>query len=224
MREIFGRLCPQRHELKNSLALVKGATYILSKTDQNPTDLAEINTISEAADEAEEVINTLLDYSKGELGGRELIHVGTIIRQILLLSKKETIQKNIKIRLNIDNKCYVDSTSREALKVIMQNIIINAIQAVDDDGTIVITCKKNDYYAFISIKDDGPAITKEVMERIFEPFYTTKEDGNGVGLWISKRIANSLGGNIIVAVDEDDMTEFDITLPINSDIEGKAEQ
>ena len=201
------------HELKNSLALVKGATYILQKTDTNEDNLKEIVTISKAADDAQDVIDTLLDYSKGETNGREMIHIGTLIKQILLLSKKEIISKNILTELSLDNNCYVRSTSREALKVILQNIIINAVQAVDEDGIIEIKCCKKDDKALISIRDNGPAIPDDVKANLFEPFYSTKENGNGIGLWISKRITDSLGGKLDVKEDDDHWTEFDIELP-----------
>ena len=108
------------HELKNILAVIKGAAYILNITNENGKE--EINTIQKAVDEAENVIRTLLDYSGRDRNGSEMIHIGTVINQILLLSKKEIIRKGITVKKNIDNECYVNSTSREAIKVILQNI------------------------------------------------------------------------------------------------------
>lgn len=201
------------HELKNSLALIKGATYIIKLENSDQTNLKEAETISKAADEAENVIDTLLDYSRGEDSSHELIHIGTLIKQILLLSKKSMIIKNISTSLDIDDECYVDASSREALKVVLQNIIINAIQAVDDDGKIIVTSKRSADVVLISIKDDGPAIGEDIREKVFEPFFTTKESGNGIGLWISKRLVDSLGGTLTVSVDENSLTTFEIVLP-----------
>ena len=94
------------HELKNSLALIKGATYIIKLENSDQTNLKEAETISKAADEAENVIDTLLDYSRGEDSSHELIHIGTLIKQILLLSKKSMIIKNISTSLE-DRKSVV---------------------------------------------------------------------------------------------------------------------
>ena len=132
------------HELKNVLALIKGAAYILDLLDEKKTGAKEIATIMKAVEEAENVITTLLDFSRRDSSGSEMIHIGTLVNQILLLSKKETIGKNIDVRLDVDVSCYIYSSGREALKVILQNIIINAIQAVSCDGWIEISCHEID--------------------------------------------------------------------------------
>ena len=67
----------------------------------------------------------------------------------------------------------------------------------------------------MSIKDDGKGIPAELREKIFEPFVTTKADGNGVGLWITKRLVDSLGGSIKIADPENGGTEFVVSIPMN---------
>ena len=66
------------------------------------------------------------------------------------------------------------------------------------------------------MKDDGEPIPADLREKIFEPFYTTKEDGNGIGLWITRRLTDSLGGTVTATTDENSVTEFDIILPVNT--------
>lgn len=206
------------HELKNVLALIKGAVYILDILDEQKKGHKEISTIMKAVEEAENVITTLLDFSKRDSRGGEMIHIGTLVNQILLLSKKEIISKNIKVELDVDDGCYIYSSGREALKVILQNIIINAIQAVSYDGRIAITCQKIENSAVMRIRDDGGGIRIEPRERIFEPFMTTKEMGTGIGLWITKRLVDSLEGKIIVAEPMNGETEFVISIPMNRSV------
>lgn len=201
------------HELKNILAVIKGAAYILNITNENGKE--EINTIQKAVDEAENVIRTLLDYSGRDRNGSEMIHIGTVINQILLLSKKEIIRKGITVKKNIDNECYVNSTSREAIKVILQNIILNAIQAVNFDGRIDISCLQNNEEVTIKIKDNGGGIKIHPKEKIFDPFISTKEDGNGIGLWITKKLMTSLNGEIIIDEPNKGETEFTLCIPTN---------
>ncbi len=200
------------HELKNILALIKGAAYILAITE---SESDEVQTIQRAVDEAENVITTLLDFSRYDKNGSELIHIGTLINQILLLSKKEIIKRGIAIERDLDDACYVNSAGREAIKVILQNIILNAIQAVDADGHIQITCSMEEGSAVVRIRDDGRGIPIELREKIFEPFVTTRSDGNGVGLWITKRLVDSLGGSIKTAEPESGGTEFVVSIPMN---------
>ena len=201
------------HELKNILAVIKGAAYILNITNENGKE--EINTIQKAVDEAENVIRTLLDYSGRDRNGSEMIHIGMVINQILLLSKKEIIRKGITVKKNIDNECYVNSTSREAIKVILQNIILNAIQAVNFDGRIDISCLQNNEEVIVKIKDNGGGIKIHPKEKIFDPFISTKEDGNGIGLWITKKLMTSLNGEIIIDEPNKGETEFTLCIPTN---------
>ena len=199
------------HELKNILALIKGAAYILEITEVDSKN--EVNTIKRAVDEAENVITTLLDFSSRDKNGSEIINIGTLINQILLLSNKETIGKGITIFKDIDDECYVQSNSREAIKVILQNIIINAIQAVGTEGIIEIKCFKSAKNIIVCIKDNGPGMDEETRKRIFDPFFTTKDEGNGIGLWITKRLINSLEGEIELITPKEGGTEFKLIIP-----------
>lgn len=200
------------HELKNILALIKGAAYILDMTCTSGKE--EIHRIQKAADEAENVIRTLLDFSGRDRSGSEMIHIGTVINQILLLSKKEIIRKGIHVSKKIDGECYVNSNNREAIKVILQNIILNAIQAVDFDGRIEICCCQEKGNVIVHIKDNGSGIKIEPKEKIFEPFMSTKKDGNGIGLWITKRLMDTLSGEISIA-ERNGETEFTLSIPSN---------
>ena len=200
------------HELKNILARIKGAAYILKLTEAKESE--EIFAIQKGVDEAEDVISTLLDFSKRDKDGSEMIHLGTLVNQILLLSKKEIIGKGIVIKKEIDKEFYVNSNGREAIKVILQNIIINAIQAVHCEGEIVIECCRKADNAFIRIKDNGDGIKVIPKEKVFEPFLTTKEKGTGIGLWITKRLVDTLEGEIILREPKDGGTEFIVLIPV----------
>ncbi len=64
------------------------------------------------------------------------------------------------------------------------------------------------------VKNSGEPIPSELREKIFDPFYTTKADGNGIGLWITRRLTDALGGSVMVLEDDQNMTEFEIVLPV----------
>lgn len=211
------------HELKNILARIKGAVYILSMANQTEENREELEIISRAMEEAQNVITTLLDFS-GKSGGKgDVASVGTVINQILLLSKKELITKNVDVELHLDERCYIQAGGKEALKVILQNTIINAIQAVDYDGRIEISCRQEESGVEIRVKDNGGGIQVTPKERIFEPFLSTKEDGNGIGLWITRRLVHTLSGEIRIAGGREDETEFIITLPVRGEDDAKDE-
>ena len=200
------------HEMKNILARIGGAAYLLKFTDAGESEEAE--TIQKAVNEAENLIDTLLDFSARDKNGSEMIHLGTLINQILLLSKKEIIGKDIAVSKEIDGACYINSNGREAVKVILQNIISNAIQAAGSGGRIAIICRQEADCAVVRIRDSGSGIQVTPKEKIFEPFLTTKENGNGIGLWITKRLVDTLEGTITVKEPEDGGAEFIVSVPV----------
>ncbi len=202
------------HELKNIMARINGAAYILSLNNQSSASLKEVQTIQKSIEEAENVIVTLLDFSKKEPDGKEIIHIETMINQIILLSKKEIIEKSIQVTTTIESELYWISGYKEALKVIIQNLISNAIQAIDTEGEIVIESFEEVDYIIIKIKDDGAGISIEPKEDIFKAFVTTKKSGTGIGLWIVKKLIDSMNGKIEVNERLENGSEFIIYLPI----------
>ena len=88
------------------------------------------------------------------------------------------------------------------MKVILQNIILNAIQAVSCDGVLTISCGNEGGSVIIKIRDNGGGIKIKPKERIFEPFLSTKDNGTGIGLWITKRLVDSMNGTIRITEDE----------------------
>jgi len=96
------------------------------------------------------------------------------------------------------------------------NILSNAIDAIDDEGEIIIKTKKREGNIEISIKDNGSGLNEEVKTKIFDPFFTTKDvgKGTGLGLWISYGIIEKHGGTIEVESQEGKGSEFVIELPI----------
>ena len=200
------------HEMKNILARIGGAAYLLKFTAAGKSEEAE--TIQKAVNEAEDLIAALLDFSARDKNGSEMIHLGTLINQILLLFKKEIIGKDIVVSKEIDGECYINSNGREAVKVILQNIISNAIQAAGSGGKIKIICRQEGDRAVVRIRDSGPGICVAPKEKIFEPFLTTKENGNGIGLWITKRLVDTLEGTIIVEEPEGGGAEFSVFIPV----------
>src|SRR5690606_17397981 len=99
---------------------------------------------------------------------------------------KDKIRKDINIKLNCDNgqPVYCDS---EYIRLCIMNLLMNAVQAIEDSGEIAISCGKDNGFSFISVGDTGAGISDEDKAKVFEPYYSTKKFGIGLGLAISKR-------------------------------------
>lgn len=207
------------HELKTPLAVVRGAAYLIDVYTGNSNDpriKEAITTISAVVEGAEKTIYNLLDFSSPGRESAERIDITKLINQILLLSNKERIHKNIitKICLNPDPLYYFGQL--EHLKTILQNVISNAINAISEDGVITISAeysKKNELK--ISVEDNGCGIPEEILDNLFKPFITSDKSGKGtgLGLWITKMMVDRMGGTITIESTPMIGTEITIRFP-----------
>jgi len=201
------------HDLRNPLTGIKGATYYLktklySKVDEKTREMLEL--IEADIEYANKIITDLLEYSREVHLELTETNPKTIITETLHLIKAP---KNIQIinRTRREPKIKIDI---EKMARVFHNLVINAIDAMPNGGKLTITSRKtNDAVKFI-FKDTGIGMTKETMEKIFTPFFTTKAKGMGLGLPICKRIIEAHGGKITVESAVGEGTTFTLTLPI----------
>jgi signal transduction histidine kinase len=99
------------------------------------------------------------------------------------------------------------------LKQLLLNLIINGIQAMPSGGTLTVTAGADNNVVRIAVSDSGAGIDPEALERIFEPYFTTKANGSGLGLAIARRIAEAHGGTITVESERQRGSRFQVVLP-----------
>ncbi len=187
------------HEIKNPLASIKGAAEILS--DEVPEShpkhefieimRAEISRLNHSVDD-------VLKYCRGQQhqhkGKQEPIE--KIINHVVSLLENHLKEKSISLTVqsNIAQQaCLVDEPTM--IQVIM-NLLINAVEAVEKDGKIIVKVNEEDDGFVVQILDDGPGIDDKMAEDIFQSFVTHKQEGTGLGLSIVKTSIESLGGSI----------------------------
>lgn len=135
-----------------------------------------------------------------------------VIEHILLLLSKEIKDKGIEISLNVKPKGLSFNVDKEQIDQVLINIVQNAIHAMEDnqgEKFLLINCFINDYdRPTMTVRDNGSGIDEEALTRIFIPFFTTKKQGSGIGLSLSKQIMRKHGGAISVKSVIDEGTEF----------------
>ena len=104
----------------------------------------------------------------------------------------------------------------EMLREVLINLLLNAAQALDGSGKISLAVHETDGRCAITVADDGPGISEEIRRRIFEPFFSTKPHGAGLGLATAKRVVEAHGGTISVSCPEDGGTVIQVSLPVNN--------
>ena len=102
---------------------------------------------------------------------------------------------------------------REYTRICLVNLIINAVQAIHDEGRIDIECGREDSFSYISVADTGEGVEHEEIEKIFEPYYSTKKFGIGIGLAITKRFVEEHGGSIGIESERGKGTTIKIRIP-----------
>lgn len=204
------------HEIKNPLASIKGAAEILA--DEVPLGHPKYEFIEIMRSEISRLnhsVEDVLKYCRGQQhkdrGSQE--GVEKIINRVVLLLEAGLKEKSIKVSVRTESKPKKFFTDEAAMIQVLMNIILNAIDAVEKNGRIIIALGQKENGCVIQISDDGPGIDETLAEEVFQSFVTFKEDGTGLGLSISKRIVESLGGKIYIERSSLGGAMFSIFLP-----------
>lgn len=200
------------HEIRNPMAIIK----TISQTLQNEYDQESISEgltiIIEEIDRANKVIQSLLNFAKPDVNKVERIKLNALLDEVLIIINKFAINKNIDINVQLDKESIILG-DREKLKQVFINIILNSIQSMDNGGLIIITTKLSDLGVNISFRDNGMGVAKENLNKIFNPFFTTKEHGTGLGLSVSSRIIQDHDGYITIDSNINEGTLVVVYLP-----------
>ncbi len=203
------------HEIRNPLAGISGSIQLLQSNshDMEPEQTKKLMTIIlREIDRLNHLITEFLDFAKPEAPMEDHIDLVRLFEDLIQLIQNDPKIKKIPIEIVSADKQVVLG-NRDKLKQAFLNIIVNAVQAceVDEKAKVVITLLRKNQLILISIKDNGSGMKKELKERIFEPFYTTKPKGTGLGLAITHSIFESHKVPILVESELGQGTEFKLT-------------
>lgn len=202
--ELSSRLA---HDIRNPLTVIKGTLDFIKMKNKNltPDDIEKFDRIDTAIYRMTHQIDNVLDFIKGKPLKLSMHPLQEIIDSVLLdISKPEDITIETE-----DTDIGIECDS-EAMKIVLINLIVNAVQSIGDRGTIKISSKLEGSNAVITIADSGPEIPESEMKKIFEPLYTTKQEGTGLGLASCKSLVEQHHGTITV---HNNPKRFEIVLP-----------
>jgi len=210
------------HELNNPLTSVVGFSELLLRKRVSPEIKRQLRRISSEAIRTSKIVQNLLSVVRSHKPERILVGINGVIQNVLELKSRQLHLDNIRlIRRLSDGKTLpkVVGDYQQLLEVFL-NIINNAHQAMSSDrgkGTLTVHTTSNDGAVIIRISDTGPGIAKEIQDKLFQPFFTTKPEGTGLGLNISQKIIREHGGNVTFTNGRARGTTFVICLPTASD-------
>lgn len=202
------------HEIRNPMGIIKTISQTLQEEEDRDSIVEGLAIIVKEIDRANKVIQTLLNFARPDSNRIEEVNINELIDEVLLIINKYALNKRIQISFDYD-KDLIIMGDKEKLKQVFINVILNSIQSMGDGGTVSINTEVSDSGVNISFKDTGAGITKENLSKIFNPFFTTKEQGTGLGLAVSNRIIQDHNGYITIDSIVNKGTLVVIYLPIH---------
>jgi two-component system, NtrC family, sensor kinase len=207
------------HEINNPLGVILCHTDIIKENSEDDEEtLHDISIIERHTENCKRIVADLLDFSRSRESRieRQLTSVNEIVERVLSMIGQQFKKKHIRLNCNLDKTlphCLVDS---RRIQQVLVNLIMNGVQAVENRGKISISTRTKNDHVLIEIEDDGPGISKEVLDKIFDPFFSTKEQGKGTGLGLSVSygIIHEHNGEIKVQSTPGHGARFTVIIPL----------
>ncbi len=208
------------HSVRNPLTSVKMRLFTLERSLSLTLEQKEdLDVISEEIRHIDTILRNFLEYARPPKLNCQLHSPSDVVDLTIQLLKHRIESYRVDINVERKEKLPKVMLDSDQLKEVLVNLIINSCEAMGENGRITIIEDKiqNDPYhqtAVIRVKDNGPGISPELKEKIFEPFFSSKEEGSGLGLSIAKRIMKEHGGELHAEFDEEPGATFTIIMPI----------
>lgn len=206
------------HEIRNPLTSIRGFIQLLVPDLESLGKQEYARVILSEIDRANDIIFEFLNSSKPTAPLKQTILVGLLLKETILLSESEAHMRGCELNCEIFDSYMTVSIDVKQIKQVLLNMIKNAMDAIDDvrdgrKGRIDVIARREGTNAVIIIRDNGKGIDRPMLARLFDPFYTTKDTGTGLGLSVCDRIIGNHGGVIRVESQVNVGTEFSIYLP-----------
>ncbi len=214
-----GRLAAEiAHQLKNPLGIINNAAFTLQRTvKEGKTITQQISIIREEVARSDRIITELMGYARLSEGRVERVEINEELDRATDLVFPAAVRFEVTLHRQYATALPSLLIQRAHISEVFINILHNAREAMQGRGNIWLsTAYKEDYSVVITLRDDGPGIAPQHIEKIFEPYFTTKEKGSGLGLAIVKHNTEINGGTVAVHSELGKGTEFVVNFPAKS--------
>ncbi|MBN1828021.1 MAG: transporter substrate-binding domain-containing protein [Deltaproteobacteria bacterium] len=200
------------HEIRNPLTSIKTFLDLIPTKMDNKTFREKLfQHVPQEMDRLNKLISDLLEYARPRKAFKEEFAATGLIDEVLALFTNKIQSKDIEVVRN-DSDCVSVYADRQHLKQILINLVMNAIQALNQNGRLAITALNFDHAAAIEVKDNGIGIPERFISQVMDPFFTLKADGTGLGLSICYQLVKEHGGDIQIKSREHEGTTVTVIL------------
>ncbi len=203
------------HELRGPLAVINNAAFLLNEHlgDPRPEVREVLDTLEEEVRASTAIINSLLSFARLAPPARQDVNVADLVREALL---RTPIPEGIEVVTQIAGRLPSIQADPDQLRQAFGNLLNNAVQAMPDGGELAVAAETSGPAGVVvSFADTGQGIAEEDLDRIFEPLFTTKSKGIGLGLALVKSLVEGHGGTVSVTSEVGRGSTFTVRLPAN---------
>ncbi len=211
------------HEIGNPLNSINIHLHLLSKElDKLPANSRNrlkksVQVVVEETERLDKIVRNFLRAARRHPIHFELGNIQEIVQNVLILFKPELRSNRIKLETHFDSEIPQFFMDLERINLVFTNVIKNAIQAMPKGGALFVSIKRHKNLCLITIADTGIGIEKESLPKVFDAYYTTKEEGSGLGLVIAYQIIREHGGRIEIKSEIGKGTNINVLLPIQKE-------
>ena len=205
------------HEIHNPLTIISGEAqlYLERFKTQDPKVDALLNSIIEECKRAADITRRILRFAKPAPAEAAPVDLKITVEESLTLAGYQVRLEGVERSVNVPDGLPKVRSNQNQLQEVLLNLILNACQAMGEKGgKIELSASLSSPYVVLKVTDNGPGIPPHILRKVFDPFYTTKPTGTGLGLFVSQRIIKSHGGTIELESVEGSGTCFTICLAV----------
>jgi two-component system, sporulation sensor kinase D len=216
--ELIGNLAASTaHEIRNPLTGIKGLVKLLSEEYKDQKSQEYFEVIQTEIDRINSIVTELLVLGRPTAYTLKTINANEIVAEIEPIILSESNFMNVELAIKYYQDAMPISCVKDHVKQVILNLAKNSLQAMPNGGKLTITLQKRLNDCVITVADTGVGMQKEQVNQAFNPFFTLKKDGSGLGLTVCKRIIDTYGGNIVIDSILNKGTTVEISLPLNTE-------
>jgi signal transduction histidine kinase len=214
------------HEVNEPLGAILGFAQLACKNPGVPADAQrDLDKIISASLHAREIVRKLMLFARQAPPRKQWLDVDEIVHDAVFMLKSRLEKEGIELVCELDGELPEIHADAVQLHQVIVNLMVNGMQAMADGGTLTVATRVDNESIIVAIADTGIGMTEEVRERIFSPFFTTKDvgEGTGLGLSVAHGIVASHGGSIHVESEPGKGSRFEVHLPSSPPEKGNEE-
>ena len=204
------------HEIKNPLSAIKSIAQVMREDQQfNHEYERDLRLIVGETDRLSQSVTQLLSFARKESAAEQPLSVAELLHSVVHLFQANAREQGVSLECEIRSDAILTGKCVSALRDAVSNLLLNALQATPSGGQVKLLVDARDDELLIAVEDSGAGVPAELRERIWEPFFTTRQRGTGLGLAIVRKRVQEVGGSALLVASNGRGAVFHLRLPLD---------